>query len=72
MRAGVPLNSRDIVVEITRTHLKVAVRGKPPIVDGDLPDEIKIEESLWVLEGKKDVVVTLHKVRCGLLVEEGS
>ncbi|KAI6220339.1 CS domain-containing protein [Aphelenchoides fujianensis] len=63
LRAGVPLNSRDVVAEITRTHLKVGVRGKPPILDGDLPDEIKVEESLWVLEGKKDVVLTLHKVK---------
>jgi hypothetical protein len=59
---GSRLKSRDVVVEIKKKHLKAGVRGKEPIIDGELHDEIKVEESTWTLEEGKDVIITLYKV----------
>ncbi|KAF2691713.1 CS-domain-containing protein [Lentithecium fluviatile CBS 122367] len=56
---------RDLDVKITRTHLKVAVKGQEPIVDGDLPHPIHVDDSTWTLEtvsGGKEVSVHLDKV----------
>ncbi|CAD5212313.1 unnamed protein product [Bursaphelenchus okinawaensis] len=62
LRAGVPLKSRDVVVEIKKTHLKVGIKGKPLIIDGDFHAEIKAEDAQWVLQDSKDVVISLEKV----------
>ncbi|CAD5216626.1 unnamed protein product [Bursaphelenchus xylophilus] len=63
LRAGVPLKSKDVAVEIKKRHLKVGVKGKELIIDGDLYDEIKAEEAQWILQDSKDVVVTLEKIK---------
>jgi hypothetical protein len=44
------LKGKDVVFDITRTRLKVGVRGAQPIVDGDLHEEIKTDEATWTLE----------------------
>merc|ERR1712233_220004 len=33
-----------------------------PIIDGDLPKEVKLEESTWTLQDKKIMMVQLEKV----------
>nr|CAG4635624.1 EOG090X0AH4 [Artemia franciscana] len=64
----VPLNvnfipkSRDIVVDIAKKHIKVGIRGQPPIIDGDLCNEVKVEDSTWVLEDRKTIFVSMEKV----------
>jgi len=63
LNADVPLKSKDVVVEIKKTHLKVGIRGKELIIDGDLPEEVKLDDSGWTLEDKKTVVVTLQKIK---------
>ena len=57
-----------MIIEIEKKHLKVGIRGNPFIIDGDLLKEIKREESTWVLEDKKCVLINLEKV----LVEHDS
>ncbi len=40
------------------------MKGQPsPLVEGELAREIKVEESTWVLEDKKTVLVNMEKVR---------
>jgi len=56
------LRSRDISVQIGKKSLKVGLKGHPPIIDGELCAEVKQEESLWVLQDNKIVVVTLEKI----------
>ena len=41
--------------------LQVGLKGKPPVIDGELHKEIKLEECLWNLEGQT-VVLTIEKV----------
>lgn len=59
---GARLKSKDITIEFKKKHLKVAIKGKEPIIDGDLHDEIKIDDSTWTLENGTEVNITLYKV----------
>jgi len=59
---GGAYKSKDLIVSIEKKHLKVGVKGKPLIIDGDFPKEVKLEECTWVLEDKKTLMVNLEKV----------
>lgn len=63
----VPLNMtvrpRDVNVKITRKHLIVGVKGQPPIIDGELCEDIKTEESMWVLQDGNTVLVNMEKIK---------
>ncbi|VDL84375.1 unnamed protein product [Nippostrongylus brasiliensis] len=61
-KLGFPLKSRDVDVNVSKTHIRVAVKGHPPVIDGDLYAEIKTESSAWVLEDKKTVVLSFEKM----------
>ena len=41
---------------------QIGIKGKEPIIDGDLPKEVKLEESTWTLQDKKIMMVQLEKV----------
>lgn len=56
------LKTRDLIVEINKKTLKVAVKGQTPIIDGELEHEIKLEETTWVLEDGKSVLINIEKV----------
>jgi len=53
--------SKDIVVDFKKKHLKVGIKGQQPIIDGELFNQIKVEECVWVYENKM-ITVTLEKV----------
>ncbi|CAG0884826.1 unnamed protein product [Darwinula stevensoni] len=56
------VRSRDLVVEIGKKHLKLGLKGHPPVIDGELHKEIKVEECTWVLEDTRNLLLTLEKV----------
>jgi len=58
----VPLKSRDIIVEFTHSHLKVGLKGQPPIIDDEMPNKVKVEECYWTLEDRKLIHIFLEKV----------
>jgi len=59
---GGAYKARDLVISIEKKHLKVGIKGQPFIIDGDFPKEVKLEESTWVLEDKKTVLLNIEKV----------
>ncbi|KAL4070895.1 nuclear movement protein nudC [Scleroderma citrinum] len=54
--------ARDLVVVIQKKTLKVGLRGKENFLEGELCQEIKIEESTWTLEDQQSVLVHLEKL----------
>lgn len=64
----IPLNvdfkvrQKDVIVTFTKKHLTCGVKGQPLIVDDDFPFEIKLEESTWVIEDGKSLLLNLEKV----------
>ncbi|XP_012272843.1 nuclear migration protein nudC [Orussus abietinus] len=53
---------KDVAVSITKKHLTCGVKGQPAIIDGDFPHEVKLEESTWVIEDGKTLLINLEKV----------
>jgi len=58
----VKIRSRDVVVDIQKKHLKVGVRGQPPIIDGETYNEIKVEDSTWTLVDQQNIMISIEKV----------
>jgi len=59
---GMTLKSSDVIVEIKKRHLKVGLKNQPPIIDAETYNEMKLEESTWVLEDRKVIFITIEKV----------
>ncbi|CAG9560479.1 unnamed protein product [Danaus chrysippus] len=56
------LRPRDLLVIINKRHLKVGIKGQPLIIDGELDADVKVEESTWVLQDGRNLLVNLEKV----------
>lgn len=54
--------ARDLVINILKKKLSVGLKGRDPILDGDLCKDIKMEESTWTLEDQEFVHIQLEKV----------
>lgn len=56
------LKPRDMVVKISRKSLTAGVKNQPPIIEGTLCADVKVEDSTWVIPDGKQLVITLEKV----------
>ncbi|ATY62213.1 nuclear movement nudC [Cordyceps militaris] len=60
------LKSRDLVVEIKKLKLTAGIKGQEPIINGDLPHAILVDDSTWTLstnaDGTKTAEIHLDKV----------
>ncbi|KAM3506345.1 hypothetical protein MY10362_002404 [Beauveria mimosiformis] len=60
------MKSRDLVVNIQKLKLTAGIKGQEPIVNGDLPHAIRVDDSTWTLstnaDGSKTVEIHLDKV----------
>ncbi|XP_071455734.1 nuclear migration protein nudC [Hetaerina americana] len=68
LEVRVPLNvnfkvkPRDVTVEIEKRRIYCGLRNAEPLLQGQLFADLKVEESSWVLEDGKVVLLTLEKV----------
>jgi len=54
--------ARDLDLKIMKKKLSVGLKGKEKILDGELPKEIKIEESTWTVEDQEAIHIHLEKI----------
>ncbi|KAG8345122.1 N terminal conserved domain [Trypanosoma vivax] len=55
------VRGRDVDVVLQQRRLRVGLKGKSPLVDGELFAAVKTEECMWTIEDGVTVVVTLTK-----------
>ncbi|XP_066371397.1 protein BOBBER 1-like [Miscanthus floridulus] len=53
--------SRFVVFDIKKDHLKVGLKGQPPIIDGELYKPIKVDDCFWSIEDGKTLSILLTK-----------
>jgi hypothetical protein len=56
------LKAKDLIVDTGKKHLKIGLKGKDAVIDGELSNAIKLESVTWVIEDKSVVVMTFDKV----------
>ena len=60
----VPAGTRgkQLDVVLRKQHIKVGVKGQEPVLEGDMPYEIKVDDSTWTLDDSREVTVSLEKL----------
>lgn len=53
---------KDLIVDIKPKHLKVGLKGSEPIIDGELDHKIKPDDSTWLIEDSKRLIITFAKL----------
>ncbi|ORX97877.1 putative nudC protein [Basidiobolus meristosporus CBS 931.73] len=56
------VRAKDLNVVIKKNHLTVGLKNQPPIVEGELCKAVKLDDSTWTLEDRKEVQIHLEKV----------
>eukprot|EP01137_Pigoraptor_chileana_P006326 Opistho-2@50564 len=56
------IKSKDVVISIGNTHLKVGLKGHPAIIDAEMHARVKKDDSFWTVDDGKAIVVNLQKV----------
>ncbi|XP_075632930.1 uncharacterized protein LOC142605352 isoform X2 [Castanea sativa] len=61
LNVPVPTGSRSVVCEIKKNHLKVGLKGQPPIIDGELFRPVKPDDCYWSIEDQNAISILLTK-----------
>mmetsp|Transcript_9974 Transcript_9974/g.24578 ORF Transcript_9974/g.24578 Transcript_9974/m.24578 type:complete len:334 (+) Transcript_9974:312-1313(+) len=56
------VKSKMLDIDIKKKTMRVGVKGKEPLISGDLHQAVKLENTLWTIEDSSKVVITLEKV----------
>eukprot|EP01104_Vermistella_antarctica_P002091 TRINITY_DN1224_c0_g1_i2.p1 TRINITY_DN1224_c0_g1~~TRINITY_DN1224_c0_g1_i2.p1 ORF type:complete len:139 (+),score=38.57 TRINITY_DN1224_c0_g1_i2:181-597(+) len=56
------VRARDLDISIEPTHFRAGIKGSEPIIDGDLGQRVRTDESTWTIEDGV-IEVTLTKVK---------
>ncbi|GAA5871094.1 hypothetical protein JCM8547_005356 [Rhodosporidiobolus lusitaniae] len=54
--------SKQLDVVIKKQYIKVGVKGETPVIEGELPKEVRVDDSTWTLDDSREVTVSLEKV----------
>ncbi|CAG5123682.1 unnamed protein product [Candidula unifasciata] len=57
-----PLKGKDLVVNIEKRKLYVGLKGHPPVLEGTMYNDVKVEESTWCVQDKKILLINMEKV----------
>ncbi|CAM9205692.1 unnamed protein product [Chrysoparadoxa australica] len=58
------IKARDLSIVIGKSKLKVAIKGQPPIIDGEFYKGVIVDDSFWTLEANQDgkeIAIALQK-----------
>nr|XP_018670996.1 nuclear migration protein nudC isoform X1 [Ciona intestinalis] len=61
-KVNFPVRGRDVICEVERKHIKVGLKGHPPIINCATPKEVKTEETYWTIDDRKTLILTVEKV----------
>ncbi|KAK8537189.1 hypothetical protein V6N13_042137 [Hibiscus sabdariffa] len=53
--------SKFVVCEIKKNHLKVGLKGQPPVIDGELFQAVKPDDCYWSIEDNRSISILLTK-----------
>ncbi|CAJ1972337.1 unnamed protein product [Sphenostylis stenocarpa] len=53
--------SRFVICDIKKNHLKVGLKGQPPIIDGELYGSLKPDDCYWSIEDQNTISILLTK-----------
>ncbi|PPD74799.1 hypothetical protein GOBAR_DD28279 [Gossypium barbadense] len=53
--------SKSVECQMKKSHLKVGLRGQPPIIDGELFQAIKPDDCYWSMEDNDSISIVLSK-----------
>jgi len=56
------VKSRDIKVDWGRSSIKAGLKNAPPLLEGELSNNIKVEECNWYLDNGNTLVLSLEKI----------
>lgn len=59
---------KRVFFDFWHQHIKVGLKGHPPVLEGELYNSVKMEESTWCIEDRKQLLINLEKVLCGWFI----
>jgi len=67
--------SKQVEVKIKAKHLSAGLKGQAPIVEGELCEKVKVEDSFWSIDGNRYLNINFEKAyeaiwKCVVLGDE--
>ncbi|GAA5923687.1 NudC domain-containing protein [Sporobolomyces koalae] len=53
--------AKQVVVEIKKSSIKAGMKGQEPILSGQFPKEIKVDDCTWTLDDSREITISLEK-----------
>ncbi|KAK3726453.1 hypothetical protein RRG08_005058 [Elysia crispata] len=61
-KVNFPLKGKDLAVNIEKRKINVALKGQPPVLEGTMYNDVKVDESTWCIQDKKLLLINIEKV----------
>ncbi|BGP12114.1 hypothetical protein JCM10213_004067 [Rhodosporidiobolus nylandii] len=53
---------KQLEVVLKKQYIKAGLKGQPPVIEGELAKEIKVDDSTWTLDDSREITISLEKV----------